>query len=187
MIVLALGIVLFAVLHLVPVLPDVKVRLKGPVGERAYGPVYGIVSVIALALIVVGWRHAPFVAVYQPAWWGRYVNFGLTFLAFLCLGIFLFRGRLRQVLRFPMGIAVLLWGIGHLFANGDMAGLILFGGMMVYAALHIGWGLAQGVRPTPEVRDGHDLLSLMAGAALYGVMSQAHPLLIGVPIFLLTH
>lgn len=181
------GIVLFAALHLLPALPDVKARLKMRVGDRLYGPLYGIASVIALALIIFGWRAAPFVAVYTPLGWGRYVNFGLMFLAFLCLGIFLCRGSLRQALRFPMGIAVLLWGTGHLFANGDLAGIILFGGMMIYAALHIAFGVAQGARPSPEVRSGHDLLSLMAGAALYGVMTQAHPVLIGIPILTLTH
>jgi uncharacterized membrane protein len=186
MIVLALGIVLFAVLHLVPALPEVKARLKARVGEQAYGPLYGAASIVALALIVLGWRASPFVAVYEPYGWGRYVNFGLMFLAFLCLGIFLFRGRLRQTLRFPMGIAVLLWGTGHLFANGDLAAFILFGGLVIYAALHIGLGLAQGARPSPEVRQGHDLMSLLAGAALYGVMTQAHPVLIGVPILTLS-
>ena len=187
MIVLALGIVLFTVVHLIPALPTVKARIKTRIGEGAYGPIYGLASIVALALIVFGWRAAPFVALYDPAHWGRYMNFGLTFLGFLCLGIFLFRGSLRQTLRFPMGIAVLLWGTGHLFANGDAAGLLLFGGFMVYAVLHIGLGLAQDVRPSPEVRGGHDLMSLMAGLALYGVMTQAHPLLTGHPILRLTH
>jgi uncharacterized membrane protein len=150
---------------------------------KTYRPLYGAVSVVALALIVMGWRWSDFVAVYQPPHWGRYANYGLTLIAFLCLGVFLFRGKLRQTLRFPMGLAVLFWGTGHLLANGDLAGLILFGGFMTYAVLHIGFGIARGVRPSPEVRAGHDLLSLLAGVALYGVMTQLHPVLIGVPIF----
>lgn len=183
MILLAFGIVLFTLLHLVPALPDVKARLKAQVGERLYGPLYGGISVVALALIILGWRASPFIPVYEPFWWGRYFNFVMMFLAFQCFAIFLFRGRLRQRLRFPMGIAVLLWGTGHLFANGDAAALILFGGMMIYAALHIATGIAQGARPSPVVRGGHDLMAFLVGLALYGVMTQAHPVLIGVPIF----
>ncbi len=184
---LILGIVLFTALHLVPALPNVKARLVARIGQPLYGPLYGTVSLVALVLIVLGWRAAPFIAVYTPFWWGRYVNFGLMFLAFLCLGIFLCRGSLRQRLRFPMGMAVLLWGTGHLFANGDLAGIILFGGMMIYAGLHIAFGIAQGARPSEVVREGHNFLSIMVGAALYGVMTQAHPILIGIPILTLSH
>jgi uncharacterized membrane protein len=184
MILLALGVVLFAVLHLIPALPPAKAALVGRVGEKAYGPLYGSASVLALALIVAGWRWSPFIPVYEPASWGRYANYGMTLVAFLCLGIFLFRGKLRQTLRFPMGLAVLFWGTGHLLANGDLAGLILFGGFLAYALLHIAIGVAQGVRPSPDVRGGHDLLSLLAGVALYGVMTQLHPVLIGVPIYI---
>jgi uncharacterized membrane protein len=106
-------------------------------------------------------------------------------LAFLCLGVFLFRGRLRQHLRFPLAIAVMLWGVGHLFANGDLASLILFGGLFCYAAAHLVLGLAFGIRPSPEMRAGHDILSLIVGVALYIAMVQLHPVLIGVPVLAL--
>ena len=183
MILLAFGVVFFSVLHLIPALPEAKAALIERVGAKAYGPVYGAVSVVALVLIIVGWRWSAFVPVYEPAAWDRYANYGMTLIAFLCLGIFLFRGKLRQALRFPMGIAVLFWGTGHLLANGDLAGIILFGGFLIYAVLHIAIGMAKGIRPSAEVRAGHDLLSLLAGVALYGVMTQLHPILIGVPVF----
>ena len=183
MILLAFGVVLFSVLHLIPALPAAKAALVERVGSKAYGPVYGAASVVALALILLGWRWSALVPVYEPAPWGRYANYGLILIAFLCRGIFLFRGKLRQTLQFPMGIAILFWGTGHLLANGDLAGIILFGGFLIYAVLHIAIGMAKNMRPSPEVRGGHDLLSLLAGVALYGVMTQLHPILIGVPIF----
>jgi NnrU protein len=132
---------------------------------------------------VLGWRSSGFVAIYEPPAWGWYVNYGLTFIGFLCLGIFLFRGRLRQRLRFPMGIATLFWATGHLFANGDLASLIFFGGLLLGSVAHMAVAAGNGIRPTPEVRVGHDGLSFIFGAALYGVMTQLHPALIGVPIF----
>jgi uncharacterized membrane protein len=183
---LVLGVVLLAGLHLIAAVPSQKQRLRQAVGAAAYGPVFGGASVVALAIIVLGWRMAPFVPVYDPPSWGWIANFALTLVAFICLGIFLFRGRLRQTLRFPMGIAAIFWATGHLFANGDLASLILFGGMLVYAAAHIAIGMANGVRPTPEVRQGHDLLSILAGIALYGVMAQIHGAVIGVPVFSIT-
>lgn len=189
MILLALGVVITALLHLVAAVPSLKSGLKAKVGERAYGPVFGIASLIGIAIIVAGFyqtRQTDFINVYDPPEWGRHVNYLLTLIAFICLGIFLFRGRLRQVLRFPMAIAAIFWATGHLFANGDLASVILFGGFLVYGIAHIVIASANGVRPSGEVRQGHDLISILAGVALYGVMTQLHPVLIGVPVFQLT-
>jgi hypothetical protein len=55
--------------------------------------------------------------------------------------------------------------------------------LLIYAVIHLAGGLATGFRPTPEVRQGHDAIALLAGIALYGVMIQLHAHLIGVPLF----
>jgi len=178
---LAIAVLAFALIHLVPAVPPAKARLRQALG-RAYGPVFAIAATLALVLIVVGWQAAGYVAVYEPPLRARQATVGLLLLAFLCLGIFLFRGRLRQHLRFPLAIAVMLWGIGHLLASGDLASLILFGGLFAYAAAHLALGLSHGIKPSPEVRAGHDILSLIAGVALYVAMVQLHPVLIGVPV-----
>ena len=181
--ILAAGVLLFVLLHGVAAVPRYKSYIKSLMGERWYGPVFGLVSVFAIAVIVLGWRSSSFVAVYDPPAWGWYVNYVLTFIGFLCLGIFLFRGSLRQRLRFPMGIATVFWAAGHLFANGDLASLILFGGLLSGNVAHMAVAACHGVRPSPEVRIGHDGLSFIFGAALYGIMTQLHPAVIGVPIF----
>ena len=178
---LAIAVLAFAIIHLVPAVPPAKARLQQALGQ-AYGPAFGIAATLALVLIVVGWHASGYVAVYEPPPRARQATVGIMLLAFLCLGVFLCRGRMRQQMRFPLAIAVMLWGIAHLFANGDLASLILFGGLFCYAAVHLVLGLAYGVRPSPEVRAGHDILSLVAGVALYIAMVQLHPVLIGVPV-----
>ena len=183
MILLAFGVLASSLLHLVAAVPSLKARLKAAVGARAYGPVFGIASLIGIVIIVLGWRMAEFVRVYDAPEWGMLANFGFTLVAFICLGIFLFRGSFRQRLRFPLAIGVIFWSIGHLFANGDLASFILFGGFLIYAVAHIVLGTANGVRPSPEVRSGHDLIAVVIGVALYGVMAQLHGALIGVPVF----
>jgi uncharacterized membrane protein len=186
MILLALGVLLFGLVHLIPAFPVAKERIKKRLGEKAYGPVFGALSIIPLVLIVVGWRMSPFIPVYEPPENGRYINFVLTALAFIALGVFIFRGKLRQILRFPLAIGVILWAMGHLFANGDLASVILFGGLLIYGLVHLLAGLANGLRPSPEVRNGHDMLAILIGLALYGVMTQLHPIFAGVPILVLT-
>jgi len=182
---LALGVLAFSAVHLVPAVPTLKARLAARVGP-AYGPSFGLLSLVTLLLIIFGWRMSAFVPVYEPPAGGRYLTFGLVLLGFMGLGIFIFRGRLRQWIRFPLALGTIAWAAGHLFANGDLASLILFGGLMAYAVAHLLLGLAAGVRPTLDVRPGHDLLSILAGLALFGVMTQLHQSLIGVPVVTLS-
>lgn len=182
---LALGVALFAVCHLTLALPEANAALRRRFG-KFYGPGFGVISLLPLVLIVLGWRMAPFEPVYDVPSWGRTATFILVLVAFLCLSIFLFRGRLRQRLRFPLAWGVVFWAVGHLCSNGDVASLILFGGMLVYALAHLWLGFANGVRPSPDIRQGHDAISLVIGVALYGVFAQLHPLFTGVPVVTLT-
>ena len=182
MFLLAFAVTLFALAHLIPAMPSLKQRLQARLGA-AYGAAFGVAALISVGLIIISWRMAEFEPVYEPPSWGRIVTFSLVLVAFLCLGIFIFRGLLRQKLRSPLSIAVMFWGVGHLFANGDLASLILFGGMIAYGLAHFTIGALNGYRPSPEVRDGHDVLSLLGGAALYGLMIQLHGTIIGVPAF----
>jgi len=176
------AVALFAVIHLIPAFPPLKARLKDRLG-KAYGMLFAVGSIVSLVLIVLGWQMADRVQVYDPPAWGFRANLGLSFVAFLLVGVFLFRGKARQFLRLPLAMAVVLWATGHLLANGDQASIILFGGLLAYGAIHLAAGLAQGFRPSPEVRQGHDVIALFVGVALYGVMIQMHQHLVGVALF----
>lgn len=185
MILLALGVALFAVSHLILAMPEAKEALRHRLG-KFYGAGFGALSLIPVVLIVLGWRMTPFDLVYEAPSWGRIATFTLVLLAFVCLGIFLFRGSLRQRLRFPLAWGIVFWSIGHLFSNGDVASLILFGGMLIYALAHLGLGTVNGIRPSPVIRQGHDVLSIIIGVALCGVFAQLHPLFTGVPVVTLS-
>ena len=176
------AVALFAVLHLVPAFPSLKARLKNRFG-KAYGMLFAIGSILSLVLIVLGWQMADRAAVYDPPAWGFRANLALSFVAFLLLAVFLFRGKARQFLRLPLAMGVVLWATGHLLANGDQASVILFGGMLVYGATHLAAGFSQGFRPSPEVRQGHDVIALFVGVALYSVMIRMHEYVTGVALF----
>jgi uncharacterized membrane protein len=185
MILLGLGVVLFALCHLTLALPKANDPLRRKLG-KLYGPGFGLLSLIPLVLIILGWRMSPFVPVYDPPSWGRFATFVLVLPAFLCLGIFLFRGNWRQLLRLPLAWGVAVWSLGHLLANGDAASLVLFGGMLIYALAHLMLGIANGIRPSPIVRQGHDVMSVVTGVALYGVVAQLHALFTGAPVVMLS-
>jgi uncharacterized membrane protein len=185
-ILLALAVLAFIGVHLIAVMPAVKSSLKSRLG-KAYGPAFGMASLISLALVVLAWRARELVVVYDPPVWGRHATFSLVLIAFLFLGMWIFRGSWRQSIRFPLAIATIFWGFGHLFVRGDVASLILFGGLVAYGAAHLALGMANGLHPTPEVRKGHNLLGILFGVAFYGVFTQLHAVLIGVPVLTLTN
>ncbi|MDP4822811.1 MAG: NnrU family protein [Aestuariivirgaceae bacterium] len=186
MILLALAVLAFIAVHLVAAIPPAKAALKARFG-KAYGPAFGITSLVTLVLVILAWRAREIVAVYEPPVWGRHATFTLVLIAFLALGVWIFRGSWRQKLRFPLAIATIFWGFGHLFVRGDAASLILFGGIAAYGAAHLALGLAHGIRPSPEQRNGHNLLSILFGIAFYGVFTQLHAVLIGVAVLTLTN
>jgi len=179
---LFLAVTLFAVIHLIPAFPSLKARLKDRLG-RKYGMIFAVGSTLSLILIVVGWQMADRSIVYDPPGWGFSANMALSLVAFLLLGVFLFRGRMRQILRLPLAMGVVLWSVGHLLANGDRASVILFGGLLGYSVAHLVAGFSQGFRSSPEVRQGHDVIAVFVGVALYGVMIQMHQYFPGVALF----
>src|SRR5689334_12269287 len=56
--VLVAGLLLFLGVHTLPMAPATRLRLHGAWGEQRYKLAYTVVSLIGLALIVVGWRSA---------------------------------------------------------------------------------------------------------------------------------
>ena len=178
---LALSIVLFGFTHLLPSLPRLKTRVKAALG-RAYLPLFILTSVLSVGMIGFFWAKSPFIALYDPPTWGPHATFLLMFFAFLLFGVFLYPCRLKQKLRTPFALVVLLWGAGHLLANGDVATVVMAGGLMVVAIIML--VLAWRNDATPQERGDPmlDYAALLTGAILYLAMVTFHEALIGVPV-----
>ena len=90
------------------------------------------------------------------------------FIAFQMAGIFLFPCRLKRKLRAPFALAVLFWGAGHLFANGDMATVVLAGGLMLVAAIMFALAWKNHVEPPTHPQEKLlDVAAILTGAILY--------------------
>lgn len=181
MILLVSLLIVFGVVHIVPALPGVKSGLSTNLG-KAYGPVYGLATLLLLFAVFWSFHRVAPETMYDPPVWGRHANFALTLLGFLCLGVFLFRGSWRNSLKYPMAIGVSLWAVGHLLANGDDRTTLLFSGLAGFGLLHALLKSRNGPFTPAVEREGHNLLSLMAGAALYGLAAQLHVVIAGVPL-----
>lgn len=181
MTVLVLSLLAFAAVHLIPAVPLAKNVALARLG-RAYGPVYGIASLLLLMACVWSFRSVESRFAYDPPTWGRHANFALTLVAFLFVGTFLARGSWRNRVKYPMAIATGFWAAGHLLANGDTRSVVFFATFACTSFVHAFLASHLYDRPLGEERKGHNLLSMLFGLGLYGLTTQLHGVLIGVPV-----
>lgn len=121
------------------------------IGETPYLIGYAAISLFAISWMVDAYKVAPYVETWGQLYALRWPALALMALAFLLVVVGLttpsptlvgaedlarkpdaVRGILR-VTRHPFLSGVALWGLVHLTVNGDLASLILFGGLAVLA------------------------------------------------------
>ena len=184
MLTLAITILLFVLVQLLAAVRRSRRRLDRLFG-RAFTALHVLVTIFLGVSILVAFRYAPAVGLYEPGVIGRVAAFMAIAAASLLAGTSFFRGSLRLKLRFPLILALGLFSAGHLLGDGSLASLMLFGAMLALAIALVLLGLHAGRRPEPELRPGHDLLSLLSGLALFAAMAQLHPVITGVPVLTL--
>ena len=93
-------------------------------------------------------------------------------------------GRIRGWLRHPMLVAIKIWALAHLLANGDAGGMLLFGSFLAYAVYDRIAVKRRGDLGAPLVKSftRADAIVLGTGTAAYIAMILLHPVLIGVPV-----
>ena len=179
---LIIGLLVFFGVHFVPAAAGLKQSLTGRLGENGYKGVFSLLSAVGLGLIIWGYSTAEFVTVYDPPEWGRHAAMLLVFLAIICLASFDLKTRIKRALRHPMLIGIILWAVGHLLANGDLASVLMFGAFVVYSLIDIQLANAQGRVKETEVKPFHDLFAIVGGLVVYALLIMAHPYVIGVPV-----
>lgn len=135
--ILLLGIILFLGIHSVRIVaPAWRERQMARLGEGGWKGVYSLVSFLGLVLMIWGYGRAwnEGVVLYEPPTGLKHVALLLMLLAFIAFAAYLFpAGRLKARLKHPMLVAVKLWSVAHLLANGDLASVLLFGAFLVWA------------------------------------------------------
>lgn len=133
MLLLVIGILIWALAHWFKRLaPERRARMGN--GGR------GVVSLLLLGsiiLMVIGYRNAASVAIWTPPDMMVHVNNLLMLAAFFIFGTSMTKGRLRGWTRHPMLISVKVWAVAHLLVNGDLASILLFGSMLIWAGVTV--------------------------------------------------
>ncbi|MFT6451069.1 MAG: putative membrane protein [Halocynthiibacter sp.] len=129
---LILGLILWTFPHL---MKEMTPGLRAKLPEGAAKGIVAISAFVAVALMVIGYRGAEFTAVYTPPSWGQHANNLLMLIAVVLIALGHSKSRLRSKLRHPMLTGSIVWGVAHLLVRGDLASIILFGGIIIWSFL----------------------------------------------------
>jgi uncharacterized membrane protein len=136
---LILGLILFLGLHSVRIVADDwRTAQLTRFGPGAWKGLYSLVSLVGLVLIIWGYGQARLepVVLWNPPAWTRELVAPLTLLAFVLFTAGNLPGtRIKAWIGHPMVAGVKTWAFAHLIANGTLAGVVLFGGFLVWAVV----------------------------------------------------
>lgn len=178
---LILGLSLLIGVHLVPAVPTLRQRLLMRVGEGLYKGLFALIALTGLTLISLGMSRTPIISLWQPPLWGKGLVPLFMLPALILLAGAYLPGNIHRLTPHPMLWGVVLWAVGHLFANGDAASLLLFGSLGLYSIFAMWSANRRGAaRTTIAMTMDRDLIVIGVGLVLYVALVFLHPTLFGV-------
>lgn len=190
MFLLVLGLILFLGMHGVSMAREPRAQLISRFGEKGFKGLYTLVSLFGFGLIIYGfglYRSTGWVQVWTPPTFTKHLSLLLTLPIFVLLAATNSNGMIHAAVKHPMLLAVKIWATAHLIANGDLGGILLFGGFLAWAvAARISLKRRPGVvdPPRPAGFMQRDWIAVGVGLVLWFVtVFWLHPLLIGVAVW----
>lgn len=172
---LIIGLSLWTGAHLFKrLLPRQREALDKTMGKAARALV-AVVILASVALMVVGYRQTDYVHLYSLPNWLWYVNNLAMLVAIFLMDIGRSGGITASKIRHPMLCGVLIWSVSHLLVNGDVAAVVLFGGLGLWALLEIAVinrseGPWSAPAPGPITQDiKYAVLALVIYAVIVGI------------------
>ena len=180
---LILGMVILVGIHLLPSFPARRQYLIQKLGMNVYQAGFALIALAGLILIVLGMSRDKFPLLWTPPAWGDDLARALMLPALILLVAAYLPSNIKRYTRHPMLWGVVLWSISHLLSNGDLGGLILFGGLGGFALfdmLSANWRGAQKQRQAVPV--SRELQVIVSGIIAYAALLYLHPTLFGASV-----
>jgi uncharacterized membrane protein len=191
MAVLILGLVLFLGVHSTRIVADGwRTATIARISEKPWKGLYALASIAGFVLIVWGFglaRRNP-VYLWEAPMGMRHLAGALLLIAFVLLvATYVPRNSIKARLHHPMVLAVMIWALAHLLANGNLADVVLFGSFLVWAVFSFRAArqrdrAAATVYP-PGTASGTAITLIVGVVAWAGFAFWAHGLLFGVRPF----
>lgn len=179
------GVLLWAVTHLfVSVGAPARGGLIAALGLGPYKALFALTLVVALGLIVMGWRSMPPASLWLPPAGMRHATMALMPFAVILFISARAPTDIKQFIRHPQLTGVKLWAVAHLLCNGETRSVLLFGGLLAWAVLEVIFiNRRDGAwkKPAP-VGMARTLVSAAIGLAVTAVLVFGHPWFAGMPL-----
>jgi uncharacterized membrane protein len=188
MLVLIVGIVVFLGVHTLATQRATRAALIDRFGAGGYKGLFSIGALIGLALIVWGfsrYREYDWTQIWFPPRGMNHLTILLMWFAFISLAAMgKSPSRIRGWLRHPMLVAIKIWALAHLLANGDLGGMILFASFLAWAVFDRISVKRRGDFGAPRLKSftRGDGIIVIAGTIAFVAMIFLHPYLIGVSV-----
>jgi len=220
----AAAALIFVGTHFALAMRPLRPWLVQRLGENGFRGFYSAVAILALVWLAAAYRHAPYVELWTLAWPGQWLV-----LLVMPVAVFLLVAGLTMpnptaadgerafdqtqpargiltVTRHPVLWGIALWALAHIFVNGDVAALLLFGAMAALAlggmahldakkrdSLGSAWGpfaMTTSVLPFQAIRQGRVRFDpagigwgrVALALAVYVALLMAHHWISGVPL-----
>ena len=191
MAILILGLVLFLGVHSIRIVADGwRTATIDRVGEKPWKGLFALASLASFALIVWGFglaRRSP-VFLWEAQIGMRHLAGALMLVSFILLmATYVPRNAIKAKLHHPMVLAVKVWAVAHLLANGNLADVVLFGALLAWAVFSFRAArqrdrVAGTVYPAGTAQG--TAITVVVGVALWALFAfWAHGLLFGVRPF----
>ena len=170
--VLVTGLVIFLGVHSISIVnPAWRDRMVDRLGEWPWKGIYSAFSALGFVLIIWGYglaRYEP-VVLYVPPAWLRHITLLLMLPVFPLLMAAYLPGRIKTTLGHPMLAAIKIWALSHLLANGNLADIVLFGSILIWAIADRSSMKRREVRALPGAPPSklNDGIAVVAGLCLY--------------------
>lgn len=132
---LAAGLAIFFLIHFVSGFYELRSRLVGLMGVTGYRAAHSLFAIGGLTLIVIGFSESPFEPLWQPPAFSGIVALIVMPVAIIFMIGGLVSKDILRITRHPMLWGLFLFSAVHLFANGELAPVMIFASFMVYSLL----------------------------------------------------
>ncbi|MEO1239619.1 MAG: NnrU family protein [Pseudomonadota bacterium] len=171
------GVLLWTLAHLCKrVTPGLRAWLQDSLGDVSK-LVFALAILASVALMVVGYRSADFIPVWTPpAFFGHLNNLLMVVALYVYLSAMAAPRLWIARIKHPQLAGFKIWAVAHLLANGDLASIVLFGGLLGWAVVNlIVINRQSGPWDRPETAPiKSEVVMGLVGIAGFGVVSALH-------------
>ncbi|MBC2834287.1 NnrU family protein [Paragemmobacter straminiformis] len=172
MLLIILGLVLWTGAHFLKRLaPEARARMGN--GGKA---VLGAVTIVGVVCMILGYRGVDQVDLWYPPAFMIHINNTLMLLAFYLYAASGLKTAITRKIRHPQLTAVKTWAVAHLLVNGDLASVLLFGGLLAWAVgsvILINRAEPQWTK-NPPVPASKEVMAVVGALVVVGIVMMIH-------------